>query len=54
MAVLLIVIMSFMQIASLTVKERVFAIFAGTIKLNFLLKFVMTESLMKKDANPIV
>jgi len=54
MAVLQIVVLSFIQAALLIVLERVFVIFVGTTKRNILLSYVMTELQMKKDANLIV
>jgi len=54
MGVLLNVFMSFIKIALLIARERVFVIFVGIIKQSFLLNFVMTELQMKKDVIQIV
>jgi len=53
MAVLTIVLLSFIQIVILIVKEKAFAIFAETIKRSISLSYVMTAFLMKKDVNQI-
>jgi len=54
MAVLLLVILSFIQIALLIVLVRVFVTFVGITKRNILLSYVMTELQTKKGVNQIV
>ena len=53
MAVLLLVILSFIQIALLIVLVRVFVTFVGITKRNILLSYVMTELQTKKGVNQI-